>query len=144
MSKKFIIAAFAAICTFQSAHSADAPSPRILTPKEIPDWVAGLKCRDILTEDNEINWATMQPFSLWLHGYLTGFASSLPLDGLPAKTFHLFEWFPLVDFNAGVLTVCNKHKDWDAVEAALDVAALAINSVSKKAIRLRGPNGKWE
>ena len=142
MNKNLVIAALATVITSQSARSEDTII--VPTPTETPVWVAGLKCSDLLTEKDEINWAAMQPFSLWLHGYLTGLASALPLDGLSAKTFHLFDWTPIGNVDAGVLAACVKHRDWSAFEAAITMAAFSVNLVSRHLVPLRGSDGKWE
>jgi len=49
--------------------------------------VAKLRCGDLLTPHGKIEWNTMLPFSLAIHGYFTDLASSPPLDALSGKPF---------------------------------------------------------
>jgi hypothetical protein len=120
---------------------AQAPVP---SPAATAAWVAKLRCGDLLTPDGKIEWNTMLPFSLWIHGYFTGVASSLPLDRLTAKPFPLFEWTKLEEVSALVLTRCHEHRDLSAVDVVIDAAGFSANMASKRPVKLRGPDGKWE
>jgi hypothetical protein len=120
---------------------AQAPIP---PPTEAAAWVAKLRCGDLLTPDGKIEWNTMLPFSLWIHGYFTGLASSLPLDALSKKPFPLFEWTKLTEVGAAVLTRCQQHRDLSAVDAVIDFGGFSANLASKRPVKLRGPDGKWE
>jgi hypothetical protein len=111
-------------------------------PAGTPAWIAALKCGDLLTTNDAINWPAMFPFSLWLHGYLTGVASSLPLDNLREKRIDIFNWAAITDVDSGVLTMCTQHKDWPVFEAAVSAAEFYANVVSSGAISLHGSDGR--
>jgi hypothetical protein len=56
----------------------------------------------------------------------------------------LFEWTTLTEVGAAVLTRCQQQRDLSAVDAVIDFAGLTANLASKRSVKLRGPDGKWE
>jgi hypothetical protein len=118
--------------------------PGIPRPHDVPEWVQSLRCRDLLAGGDQPNWAIVTPFSLWLHGYLSGLGSALPLENLPANSFHFFGWIRLTDFVAHLLTSCSVHLENSAVDTAIDAASTFVNLASRNLVPLRGTDGKWE
>ncbi len=126
-----------------AGYGADATAAEIPSPVGTAAWVAGLKCEDLLGDaEGSVNQDNFQPFSLWLHGYITGLASALPLDAMPKV--NIFTWVELTKFDAMVLTNCATNPGTSAVETAVDVAAFLLGPTSKRKTLLRGVDGKRE
>lgn len=128
-----------------SAESASSPIGT-LAPAQFPEWVASLKCRDLLTPTADVNQATFPAFAMWFAGYLSGLGSALPLDNLPANHFDFFRWAGPDQLDAMVLAVCSdpNHLNDSAAETAVDTAAMVANVASHRTVKLRGTDGKWQ
>jgi hypothetical protein len=131
-------------CLIYSAARADNDLPHVPAPNDTADWIAQLKCSDLVGEDKQVHWSAMLPFSVWSHGYLTGLASALPLDNVDQKKFHLLSWADLADFDSVVLVRCAKDRAILAADAATDAASVLVTLSSRRFNKLRGSNGKWE
>lgn len=132
-------------CLICSAARADNDLPHVPAPKDTADWIAQLKCSDLVGEDKQVHRSAMLPFSVWSHGYLTGLASALPLDNVDQKKFHLLSWADLVEFDSVVLVRCAKDRAILAADAAIvDAASVLVTLSSRRLNKLRGSNGKWE
>jgi len=139
------LALIPALLALKIAHAEDlVANVPIPIPTETAQWIKNLKCSDIVGADNRAKMINMLPFSMWLHGYLTGLGSSLPLDHVPAKKFELFSWTSLPELDALVITSCSYNKDNNAFDTAIDIVAMAVNVSSGKIVKLRGADGKWE
>ena len=143
--KKFlflIIAALASLHMHVVSANAETAERRMPASSDIPIFISNLKCDDLLVGETGVNQNNFRPFSLWLNGYLSGLGSALPIDLLPK--FRFFDWWSSTEFDTMFLFSCSKNRNKNAVDIAIDLAALTVNSVSKKPIRLRGVNGKRE